>query len=242
MSEPGRRAELGALREELSRIGPMVVAFSGGADSAFVARVATDTLGPDRVLCVTAVSPSLAPEELADCRALAAEWGLRHRRGRNGRVGRPGLRRQRRVTVLPLQDVAAGGPRPLPGAGRRAGRGLDRARGEPRRPGRPPSGPAGRRRAGCALPAGDRGVHQGRRAGLVEGARTAHVGQAGGGVPGLTGPLRDAGHPGHPAIGGRGRVGPAGPGLPPTAGAPLRRHRPPRIPPRGPGRRGGPSG
>ena len=55
-----------------------MVAFSGGADSAFLAWVATDTLGADRVLCVTACLPSLAPEELADCRALAAEWGLRH--------------------------------------------------------------------------------------------------------------------------------------------------------------------
>jgi uncharacterized protein len=66
------------LREELRRLDRVVVAFSGGADSAFVAWVATDTLGSDRVLCATAVSPSLAPEELADCRALAAEWGLRH--------------------------------------------------------------------------------------------------------------------------------------------------------------------
>jgi uncharacterized protein len=56
-----------------------VVAFSGGADSALVARVATDVLGPDAVSCVTAVSASLAPEELADCRALAQEWGLRWR-------------------------------------------------------------------------------------------------------------------------------------------------------------------
>jgi uncharacterized protein len=53
------------------------VAFSGGADSALVARVATDVLGPGQVLCVTAVSASLAPEELADCAALAREWGLR---------------------------------------------------------------------------------------------------------------------------------------------------------------------
>jgi uncharacterized protein len=55
------------------------VAFSGGADSALVAWVATEVLGPDRVQCVTAVSASLAPEELADCRALAAQWGLRWR-------------------------------------------------------------------------------------------------------------------------------------------------------------------
>jgi len=71
-------ARLDALRAELRALGDVVVAFSGGADSAFVAKVATDALGADRVLCVTAVSPSLAPEELDDCRALAAEWDLRH--------------------------------------------------------------------------------------------------------------------------------------------------------------------
>ena len=69
---------LDVLRDELRALGRIVVAFSGGADSAFVAKVATDTLGVDRVLCVTAVSPSLAPEERDDCRALASEWGLRH--------------------------------------------------------------------------------------------------------------------------------------------------------------------
>jgi uncharacterized protein len=54
----------------------MVVAFSGGADSAFLAYVAHDTLGADRVVIATAVSPSLAADELSDCRALATEWGL----------------------------------------------------------------------------------------------------------------------------------------------------------------------
>ena len=53
----------------------MVVAFSGGADSAFLAWVATDTLGADRVRCVTAVSPSLAPEELVDCRGAGRRVG-----------------------------------------------------------------------------------------------------------------------------------------------------------------------
>ncbi|HWC38639.1 MAG TPA: ATP-dependent sacrificial sulfur transferase LarE [Acidimicrobiales bacterium] len=69
--------DLDALRQELRRRDRLLVAFSGGADSAFLAWTATDTLGPERALCVTAVSPSLAPEERADCEALAAEWGLR---------------------------------------------------------------------------------------------------------------------------------------------------------------------
>ena len=68
---------LEALRTRLRGLDRVAVAFSGGADSAFLAWVANDTLGRDRVLAVTAVSPSLAPEEADDCAALAEEWGLR---------------------------------------------------------------------------------------------------------------------------------------------------------------------
>jgi uncharacterized protein len=89
MSEPIPGGDLEALRAGLGKIGPMVVAFSGGADSAFVAWVATEALGADHVLCVTAVSPSLAPEELADCRALAAEWGLRFTEVRTDELADP---------------------------------------------------------------------------------------------------------------------------------------------------------
>jgi len=70
---------LDALRSRLAGLDRVVVAFSGGADSALLARVANDVLGPERCLAVTAVSPSLAPEEEADCAELAAEWGLRWR-------------------------------------------------------------------------------------------------------------------------------------------------------------------
>jgi pyridinium-3,5-biscarboxylic acid mononucleotide sulfurtransferase len=75
----GPVASLDGLRDELRRLGPLVVALSGGADSAFLAKVAHDTLGADQVLVATALSPSLAEGEEADCRSLASEWGLRWR-------------------------------------------------------------------------------------------------------------------------------------------------------------------
>lgn len=68
--------DLDALRARLEALGEVVVAFSGGADSSFLAWVAHDTLGPARATAVTAVSPSLAGSEHDDCRVLAAEWGL----------------------------------------------------------------------------------------------------------------------------------------------------------------------
>lgn len=71
------RDKMGRLDAELVRLDRVVVAFSGGADSAFLAAAANRALGAERVHAVTAVSPSLAGDEEADCRALAAEWGLR---------------------------------------------------------------------------------------------------------------------------------------------------------------------
>jgi uncharacterized protein len=72
-SSPG----LAALRQTLSRLERVVVAFSGGVDSGLLAWTAHEVLGSKRILAVTAVSPSLAPSERADCRSLAATWGLR---------------------------------------------------------------------------------------------------------------------------------------------------------------------
>jgi uncharacterized protein len=64
------------LQAEIAELGSVLVAFSGGADSALVAWVAHDVLGPAHATAVTAVSASLATDEHADCRDLAAEWGL----------------------------------------------------------------------------------------------------------------------------------------------------------------------
>jgi len=72
-----REAKLAVLDAELRRLQRVVVAFSGGADSAFLAHRAHVILGAADAHAVTAISPSLAGSEEADCRALADEWGLR---------------------------------------------------------------------------------------------------------------------------------------------------------------------
>ena len=58
-------ARLAALDARLRGLGSVLVAFSGGADSAFLLAAAVRALGPERVVAATAVSPSLAAAELA---------------------------------------------------------------------------------------------------------------------------------------------------------------------------------
>jgi pyridinium-3,5-biscarboxylic acid mononucleotide sulfurtransferase len=82
--------ELVELRNALATRARVVVAFSGGVDSGLLAWVAHDVLGPDRTVAVTAVSPSLAPSERADCRRLAESWGLRWMEVESDESARPG--------------------------------------------------------------------------------------------------------------------------------------------------------
>lgn len=70
--------KLELLRGIVGDVRAAIVAYSGGADSAFLADVAHEVLG-ERALAVTAVSPSLAPEEREAASALAVDRGWRHR-------------------------------------------------------------------------------------------------------------------------------------------------------------------
>jgi uncharacterized protein len=67
-------AKVTALEEILRAHAPLVVAYSGGVDSACLLAVAQRTLG-DRVLGVIADSPSLPRQALADALALARDFG-----------------------------------------------------------------------------------------------------------------------------------------------------------------------
>ena len=84
--------KLDVLRDELTALSRIVVAFSGGADSSFLAAIAHRTLGSGNVHAVTAVSPSLAGNEHEDCRALAGEWGLRWTAVRTDEMARAAYR------------------------------------------------------------------------------------------------------------------------------------------------------
>ena len=83
-------ARLAALESALLAAGSVLVAFSGGADSAFLLAAAARALGPDRVVAATAVSPSLAADELPAARAYALGLGVRHVTPTTDELARPG--------------------------------------------------------------------------------------------------------------------------------------------------------
>ena len=70
-------AKIARLRRLLAELDRVVVCFSGGVDSGYLLAEAVGILG-DRAAALTAVSPSLAPEEGAAARRLAEQLGARH--------------------------------------------------------------------------------------------------------------------------------------------------------------------
>jgi uncharacterized protein len=80
------------LDAQLGKLGSVLVAFSGGTDSALVLAAAVRALGAERVVAATAVSPSLPGSELDGARAFAASLGVRHLTPTTDELSREGYR------------------------------------------------------------------------------------------------------------------------------------------------------
>lgn len=74
---PPLERSLALVRAQLEALGLVVVAYSGGVDSALVAALAVDRLG-ENALAITGVSPALAPHLREEARSQATWLGLRH--------------------------------------------------------------------------------------------------------------------------------------------------------------------
>jgi uncharacterized protein len=90
--EPATAAKLHALEARLEQLGSLMVAYSGGVDSAFLAGTAHRILG-NRMLAVLADSPSLARRDMEQACAFANSLGMPLHVVETGELERPAYAR-----------------------------------------------------------------------------------------------------------------------------------------------------
>ena len=157
----------------------LIVAYSGGVDSAFLAYAATEALGP-RALCVTADSPSYPDRHRQLAVSLAAQFGLHHEIIHTGELERAEYRANpanrcyycKHELYTHLSAIA-----------RERGIAVDRRRQQRRRPRRLPARPSGRARVRHPESARRSRSDQERDSRAVAARRAADLGRAGLGVP-----------------------------------------------------------
>ncbi len=188
------RARAAELEANLRGLGSVAVAFSGGADSAFLLAAAVRALGPEVVVAITAVSPSLATGELDQAAAFARDLGVRHETVVTDELARGGYRANegdrcyhcKSELLDTLTPVAAG----LGLAHVLTGTNADDVRGGFR------PGIAAAAERGALTPAGRRRLDQAGHPDPVQAVGSGDLGQAGRGVPIQPGRLRHSDHAG----------------------------------------------